>query len=181
MPPPLPIAHAAPGPDTGGSRTFQVVAAQDMPFYGSFTVNAADPAAALAEAKAMLLADAGVLAEPEPEGAHSLRILALQAGDEDPFFSDVSLDPDAPLWPGREMRAALVATTAALAHLVASLGEAQAYPAELDQLTANLRLLHLELDGAASLAAARGAEPPEAWVEQVMQWAWAQVDREASL
>lgn len=174
MSPPFPIA-AAPDPDPGGLRTFQVVAGQDMPFYGAFTVTAADPDAALAQAKARLLADAGVLAESEPEGAHSLRILALQEDDQDPIFSDVSLDPDAPFWPGREIREALLATTAALAQLVASLGEAEAYPNDLDRLAANLRLLHLDCEGAASLAAARSTEAPEAWVEQVMQWAWSQM------
>ena len=35
-------------------RTFDVVAAQDVPTYGSFTVQADDPAAALAAATARL-------------------------------------------------------------------------------------------------------------------------------
>lgn len=168
-----PIADAVP-PDSDDPRTFQVVAAQDMPFYGSFTIEAADPEAALAKAKAMLLADAGML--NEAEGVHSLRIIALQEDDQDPIFTDVSLDPDAPLWPGREFRTAVLATTASLAQLVASLGEAEAYPSVLDQLAANVRLLHLDYDGAAALAAARSTEAPEAWVEQVMQWAWSQMD-----
>lgn len=166
---------AAPGPDPGGLRTFQIVAAQDRPFYGAFTVTATDPDAALVQAKARLFADPGVLADPEPEGAHSLRILALQEGDQDPLFADVALDPDAPFWPGREVRDALLATTAALAQLVASLGEAEAYPDALDRLAANLRLLHLDCEGAARLAQARSTEAPEAWVEQVMHWAWSQM------
>lgn len=170
-----PLADAIPS-DPDDLRTFQVVAAQDMPFYGSFTVEAADPDAALAKAKAMLLADAAMLSEAEADGVHSLRIIALQEDDQDPFFSDVSLDPEAPLWPGREFMTAVLATTALLAQLVASLGEAEAYPSELDQLAANLRLLHLDCEGAAALAAARSTEAPEAWVEQITQWAWAQTD-----
>lgn len=168
-----PTADADPS-DTETLRTFQVAAAHDVPIYGSFTVSAVDPDAAMAKAKAMLVADAAVLNEAEPESAHSLRIIALQEDDQDPIFTDVSLDPDAPLWPGREFRTAVLATTASLAQLVASLGEAEAYPSELDQLAANLRLLHLDCDGATSLAAARSTEAPEAWVEQVMQWAWSQ-------
>lgn len=170
-----PTADAVPS-DTETLRTFQVVAAQDVPFYGAFTVEAADPDAALAWAKTMLIADAALLNEAEAESAHSLRIIALQENDQDPIFADVSLDPDAPLWPGPAFRTAVLATTASLAQLVASLGEAEAYPSELDQLAANLRLLHVECDGAAGLAAARNTEAPEAWVEQVMHWAWAQMD-----
>ncbi len=172
MSPLLPAARAEAAPDPGGLRTFQVVAAQDMPFYGAFTVEAADPESALAKAKATLLADAGMLSEREPEGVHSLRIIALQEHDNDPLYTDVSLDPDAPLWPGREVREALLSSTAALAHLLASLGETEAHPAELDQLVANLRVLHLEFDGAAGLAASLGSLSPEAWVEHVMQWGW---------
>ena len=166
----------SPNPPPGALRTFQVVAAQDMPFYGAFTVSAADPDAALAQAKAALLADVGVLNGPAADAVHSLRIVAVQEDDQDPIFSDVSLDPDAPLWPGRAIRAALLASTSALAQLVASLGEADAYPAELDQLAANLRLLDVDPKGAAALLAARRDQPAEAWVEQVMHWAWAQAD-----
>lgn len=166
--------------DLEGLRTFQVVAAQDMPFYGSFTVEAANPEAALAKAKGLLLADAGQLNEAEADGAHSLRIVSLQEDDQDPIFHDVSLDPDAPLWPGRESRAALLATTAALAQLVSSLGEAEAYPTDLDQLTTNLRLFHLESAEANRLVAARATAAPEDWVEQVMHWAWAQSDSGAA-
>ncbi|MBB3892859.1 hypothetical protein GGQ61_003597 [Phenylobacterium haematophilum] len=170
-----PTADADPS-DTETLRTFQVVAAQEMPFYCSFTVEAADPDAALARAKAMLLAEAGMLTEREPEGAHSLRIVALQEDDQDPIFADVSLDPDAPLWPGPAFRTAVLATSSALAALIISLGEAESYPAELDRLAANLRLLHLDCEGAAALAAARRTEAPDAWVDKVLEWAWAQMD-----
>ncbi len=180
MSPLLPAADAAPRPATGELRTFQVVAAQDLPMYGGFLVQAADPDSALAQAKATLLdGGAWVLVDPEPDGAHSLRILSLQEGDQDPIFADVPLDPEAPLWPGPEYRAALLSTTAALAELVASLGEAEVHPIALDQLATNLRLLHLECEGAGGLAAARATEAPEAWVEQVMQWAWSQIAADA--
>lgn len=176
MSPPLPAIHEPSGPDPASLREFQVVAAQDMPSYGTFTVEAADPEAALEMAKAALLEDASCLNEAEPEGVHSLRIVSLQENDQDPIFHDVSLDPDAPLWPGRSIRRALLATTAALAQLVASLGEAGEYPGDLDQLAANLRLFDVDPAGAARLAAARATEPAEAWVEQVMQWAWTQIE-----
>lgn len=151
-------------------RTFTIVAAQDMPFYGAFTVEAPDPDSALAAAKARLLADPGVLCEPEAEGVHSLRIVSLQENDEDPLFGDVSLDPDAPLWPGASIRTALLSTTSLLAQLVVSLGEAGEYPTELGQLEANLRLLAADYDGVSALLAARGQMSPEAWTEQVMVW-----------
>lgn len=173
--PTSPLADTA-SPDPHDLRTFQVVAARDVPVYGAFTVEAADPDAALAQAKAMLISDAAMLNEAEPESAHSLRIIALQEDDQDPLFADVALDPDAPLWPGPAFRTAVLATTASLAQLVASFGEAEAYPNDLDRLAANLRLLHLDCDGAAALVAARSTQAPEAWVEQVMQWAWAQTD-----
>lgn len=150
-------------------RVFQVVAAQDIPFYGSFELEAATPEAALELARARLLDDASVLNDRESEGAHSLRVLALQENDQDPFFSDIALDPEAPLWPGPEIRAALLGSTSALAQLLASLGEAAAYPAELDQLSENLRWLPGA--EAAALRARRAKIDPEAWVEQVMVWA----------
>ncbi len=60
--------------------------------------------------------------------------------------------------------------------VVGSLGEAGDYPGDLDQLAANLRLFDVDPAGAARLAAARATEPAEAWVEQVMQWAWTQIE-----
>jgi hypothetical protein len=155
-------------------RTFDVVAAQDVPTYGSFTVQADDPAAALAAATARLEADASLLGDAQPDSAHSLRIVALQEDDQDPLFADVSLDPDAPLWPGAAVRGALMETTSMLAQLVVSLGEAGEYPDELDRLAANLRLLGEGDAAAMALAAARHTTPPEAWAEQVMVWSFEQ-------
>lgn len=155
-------------------RTFDVVAAQDVPTYGTFTVQAVDPAAALAAAQAKLMADTSLLCEAQSDGAHSLRIVALQEDDQDPLFADVSLDPDAPLWPGAAVRGALMETTSMLAQLVVSLGEAGEYPDELDRLAANLRLLGEGDAVAMDMAAARHTTPPEAWAEQVMVWSFEQ-------
>lgn len=155
-------------------RTFSVIAAQDMPSYGAFTVQAADPAAALQAARTRLEACATLLCDPQPDGVHSLRIVALQEDDDDPLFADVSLDPDAPLWPGPAIRGALMTTTSMLAQLVVSLGEAGEYPDELEQLALNLRLLGHGDAAAIELAAARQATPPEAWAEQVMAWTFDQ-------
>mgnify|MGYP007020160227 CR=1 FL=1 len=149
-------------------RTFDVVAAQDVPTYGSFTVQAEDAAAALAAATARLEADAGLLGDAQADGAHSLRIVALQEDDQDPLFADVSLDPDAPLGPGAAVRGALMETTSMLAQLVVSLGEAGEYADELDRLAANLRLLGQGDAVTMDLEAARHTTPPEAWAEQVM-------------
>jgi len=157
-------------------RTFSVVAAQDTPFYGSFTVEAPTPQAALALATSTLRDNLGLLSHPESEGAHSLRIVALQEADQDPLYADVALDADAPLWPGREARAALLGSTSALAQLLASLGEASAYPAELDQLSANLACLDIDPESVVALRALRAAVSPEAWVEQVMVWALEQTE-----
>ena len=155
-------------------RTFDVVAAQDVPTYGSFTVQADDPAAALTAATARLEADSSLFSDAQPAGAHSLRIVALQEDDQDPLFADVSLDPDAPLWPGAAVRGALMETTSMLAQLVVSLGEAGEYPDELDRLAANLRLLGEGDAAAMALAGARHRAPPEAWAEQVMVWSFEQ-------
>ena len=155
-------------------RTFDIVAAQDVPTYGTFTVQAEDPAAALAAARARLEADAGLLCEGQPDGAHSLRIVALQEDDQDPLFSDVSLDPEAPLWPGPAIRDALLQSTSLLAQLVVSLGEAGEYPAELDRLAMNLRLLGDGDPAVVCLAEARQTTPPETWAEEVMVWTFEQ-------
>lgn len=155
-------------------RTFDVVAAQDVPTYGTFTVQAEIPAAALVAAQAKLVADTSLLCEAQPDAAHSLRIVALQEDGQDPLFADVSLDPDAPRWPGAAVRGALMETTSMLAQLVVSLGEAGEYPDELDRLAANLRLLGEGDAVAMDLAAARHTTPPEAWAEQVMVWSFEQ-------
>jgi hypothetical protein len=151
-------------------RTFSVVAAQDTPSYGSFTIEAEDPGAALAAAKATLLVDSSGLNEPELDAAHSLRIVSLQENDEDPLFWDVSLDPDAPLWPGGVARRALLSTTSLLAQVLVSLGEVGEYRAELDQLETNLRLLAFDTAGCEPLLAARADATPDAWAERVMVW-----------
>jgi len=64
--------------------------------------------------------------------------------------------------------------------LIASLGEAEAYPADLQQLVTNLRLFDVDTAGAARLAAARATEPAEAWVEQVIRWTWSQLESEGA-
>jgi hypothetical protein len=151
-------------------RTFCVVAAQDTPSYGSFIVAAEDPDAALAAAKADLLADQSRINQAEPDNAHSLRIVSLQENDEDPLFWDVSLDPDAPLWPRGSARRALLSSTSLLAQLLVSLGEVGEYRTELDQLEANLRLLAFDIAGCEPLLAVRAQAAPEAWAEQVMVW-----------
>ena len=147
---------------------YRILAAHDVPTYGSFTVEAATPEAALAIARERLAADRDLLDDREHEGAHSLRIVTLQVGDEDPLLCDVDLDPEAPLWPGRETRAALLGSTVQLAHLIVSLGEADAYGAVLDQIAANLTLLG---GAAAELAGRRADEPAERWIESVEAWA----------
>jgi hypothetical protein len=158
-------------------RNFTIVAAQDMPSYGSFTVEAQDSDSALAIAKAALLADQSMLCDPEPEGAHSLRIIALQEDDADPLFSDVSLDPEAPLWPGREIREAFLRSTFVLAELLASLGDAGDYPDALNQISTNLRLVDHDPSGALLLARARDTSRVVDWVDDVMAWATAQTGK----
>jgi hypothetical protein len=147
---------------------YDVVAAHDVPHYGAFRVEAATPAEALAAAGARLRADTAILNDPEPEGAHSLRIVSLQLNDQDPLFWDVSLDREAPFWPGRDVAAALRRSTRLLADVIASLEEAAEFRAELDQMEANLRLLGGDV--ATALAARRRSEPPDRWVEAVQNW-----------
>ncbi len=146
---------------------YRVLAAHDVPHYGSFTVEAATPEEALAIARDRLGADQDMFDDRELEGAHSLRIVALQVDDENPLFWDVDLDAEAPLWPGREARAALLGSTVQLAQLIVSLGEVEAYSRGLDQVSDNLTLLGGE---AADLVARRRDERPADWIEAVERW-----------
>jgi len=148
-----------------------LVAAQDVPHYGSFSVEAETQDAALGAATARLLAGAADFDDADWEGAHSLRIVTLQGDDQDLKIVDVSLDPEAPLWPGRDFSAALRRSTGQLAFLLSSLGEEAEYLPELEQMTANLRLLGDS--EAMKLVEYRATAKADRWVEAVLCWALA--------
>ncbi|MFC5342919.1 hypothetical protein ACETK8_20025 (plasmid) [Brevundimonas staleyi] len=156
---------------------FDVIAAQDLPCYGAFTIEAATPHEALNAAVERLRDGAVGLDRPQADCAHGLRIVALQLNDEDPLYEDVDLDVDAPTRTRPQLANALLRTTLVLTDLIASLGEEDQYPDALAQVAENLRLV--DPVAAAVLLARRQHDRADDWLVAVADWARRRCDGRA--